>query len=211
MTEVSQEINAAERRMAGRVLAAGQARSLTISRVYGTTIGNLWDACTNPDRIRRWFVPVSGDLRAGGRFQIEGNASGKIERCDPPTSFAITWEFGGSLSWVEVRLSEVDGGTRCTLEHVVPADEHWSRFGPGAVGVGWDMAVKGLADCLSGHESGQAAKMAWMTSAEGSEYITLSSQRWCEANIAGGADEAWARAAAERTTSFYTTPPPAKP
>jgi len=39
------------------------------TRVYETTIEELWDACTSPDRLRRWCVPVTGDLRVGGRFQ----------------------------------------------------------------------------------------------------------------------------------------------
>lgn len=210
MTEVSQEINSAERRVSSRVLEAGQARCMTISRVYGAGIDNLWDACTNPDRIGRWFAPVSGDLRLGGRFQIEGNSSGKIERCDPPASFAATWEFGGQLSWIEVRLSELDGGTRFSLEHVVPVDEHWAQFGPGAVGIGWDLAVKGLTGYLGGDEHDTAWKMAWMASAEGREFVGLSSQRWCAASVAGGADETEAKAAAERTTAFYTTPPAPK-
>ena len=35
-------------------------------------------------------------------------------------------------------------------------------------------------------------------------FITLSSARWGEASIAGGTDAAAARAAAQRTTAFYT-------
>ena len=45
----------------------------------------MWDACTDPERIGRWFLPVSGDLRLGGRYQLEGNAGGEILRCEPPT------------------------------------------------------------------------------------------------------------------------------
>jgi hypothetical protein len=36
-------------------------------------------------------MPISGDLRVGGRYRLEGNASGTIERWDPPRSFAATW------------------------------------------------------------------------------------------------------------------------
>ena len=31
-----------------------------------------------PERIPRWFLPVSGDLRLGGRYQLEGNAGGEV-------------------------------------------------------------------------------------------------------------------------------------
>ena len=146
MIDVDHQISSVERRIGSRTLAAGEARTLTISRVYDTTPEDLWDACTNPERIPRWFLPVSGDLRPGGRYAFEGNASGTIERCEAPHSLDATWEYGGQTSWVEVRLTpEPAGGTRFALEHIAQVeDEIWAQYGPGAVGVGWDGAVMGL-------------------------------------------------------------------
>src|ERR687895_2855880 len=95
MIDVIHEISSVERRVGGRTLEAGEARSLTISRVYDTPPEDLWDACTNPERLPRWFLPVSGDLRPGGRYELQGNASGTIERCEPPHGLAATWEYGG--------------------------------------------------------------------------------------------------------------------
>jgi hypothetical protein len=46
--------------------------------------------------------------------------------------------------------------------------------------------------------------MAWAASAEGREFMTLASQRWCDASVTAGTDEAAARAAADRTTAAYT-------
>ena len=63
------DVNGVERRIGTR----DEARTLTISRVYDTGIEDLWDACTNPERIPRWFLPVSGDLELGGRYALEGN------------------------------------------------------------------------------------------------------------------------------------------
>jgi uncharacterized protein YndB with AHSA1/START domain len=84
----------------------------------------VWDACTNPERIPRWFLPISGELRVGGRYQLEGTAGGTIERCDPPRSFAATWEYGGDVTWIELQLSpEPDGRTRLQLEHIAPLDD----------------------------------------------------------------------------------------
>src|SRR6185437_4008593 len=74
----------------------GEVRTVTIARGYAAPVEDLWDACTTPERIARWFLPVSGDLREGGRYQLEGNAGGTIERCDPPHAFAATWEFAGA-------------------------------------------------------------------------------------------------------------------
>ena len=210
MIDVNEQINAVRRRVGDRTLEAGKARTVTISQTYDATVEDLWDACTNAERIPRWFLPVSGDLRLGGRYQFEGNAGGTIERCDPPKSFAATWEFGGMTSWVEVRLTpeEGGGGTRFELEHTALVDDHWKEFGPGAVGIGWEMALMGLRLHLT---SGQAVDpgefMAWTTSTDGIRFMTLSSERWGEADIAGGTDETTARAAADRTTAAYTTPP----
>jgi hypothetical protein len=139
---------------------------------------------------------------------LQGNASGTIERCDPPKSFAATWEFGDQVSWIEVRLmARPEGGTQLVLEHIAHVDdERWAEFGPGAVGIGWDMGFMGLAVHLSsGHTMDPREGMAWAASAEGRQFMTLASQRWCDASIAAGADQADARAAADRTTAAYTT------
>ena len=80
-------------------------------RTYPTDQADLWDALTNAERIPRWFLPVSGDLSVGGRYQLEGNAGGTIERCEEPESFAVTWEYGQMLSWLEVTLTPAADGT----------------------------------------------------------------------------------------------------
>ncbi|HWI02255.1 MAG TPA: SRPBCC domain-containing protein, partial [Acidimicrobiales bacterium] len=90
MIDVVHTINAVQRQVGSRVLESGEARTTTVSRTYDAGLDDLWDACTNPERIPRWFLPVSGDLRPGGRYQLEGNAGGTIERCDPPHGFAAT-------------------------------------------------------------------------------------------------------------------------
>jgi uncharacterized protein YndB with AHSA1/START domain len=214
MIDVTQQVNAVRRQAGKRVLEAGEARVVTISQAYDAAIDDVWDACTNPERIPRWFLPVSGALRPGGRYQLTGNASGTIERCDPPKGFAATWEYGGEVSWIEVRLSaEPDGRTRLELEHIAHVDdERWAEFGPGAVGVGWDTGFMGLAGHLS---SGRAIDpqegAAWTASEEGKRFMSLSSERWREASIAAGTDPADAQAAADRTTAAYTATPADQP
>jgi uncharacterized protein YndB with AHSA1/START domain len=205
--DVTHQISAVRRQLGTRKLAAGEARVVTISQTYDSTVEDVWDACTNPERIPRWFLPVSGDLRLGGRYQLEGNAGGTVERCDPPKSFAATWEFGGEVSWIEVRLTPVaDGGTRFELEHTAHVDdERWAQFGPGAVGVGWDSALLGLAGHLSGAPAVVPSEaMAWLGTDEGRRFITDSSEGWYAASVAAGTPEPEARAAADRTTAAYT-------
>jgi uncharacterized protein YndB with AHSA1/START domain len=210
--DVKQQINAVRRTVGTRELEAGTARVATISQVYDTDLEDLWDAVTSVERIPRWFLPISGDLRVGGRYQLEGNAGGTVQTCEPPTGFSATWEYGGAVSWIEVRLSpEDDGRTRFELEHVGHVDDDlWVQFGPGAAGVGWDSGLMGLFLHISTGGAPAAdpqATMAWMASAEGRDFMASSSDAWCEASIAAGEDPAIARAAADRTTAAYTAAP----
>jgi uncharacterized protein YndB with AHSA1/START domain len=207
---VSHQISAVERRVGSRVLAAGEARTVIVSQTYHAPVPAVWDAVTSPERIARWFLPVTGELRVGGRYQLQGNAGGTIESCEPPKGFTATWEYGGDVTWIELALTpEPDGATRLVLEHIAHVDdERWAQFGPGAVGIGWDMALLGLATHLATGESKDPATVAaWMSSAEGRQFMTASSERWCEASIAAGTDGAGARAAASRTTAAYTGSP----
>ena len=54
----------------------------------------------------------------------------------------MTREFGGTLSWLEVTLTADGERTVLELAHeaqVTP--DLWGQFRPGAVGVGWDLAL----------------------------------------------------------------------
>ncbi|TDC90450.1 SRPBCC family protein [Actinomadura sp. 7K507] len=207
MIEVTGQINAVRRQVGQRVLEAGTARTSTVSQVYDTGVDDLWDAVTDPERIKRWFLPVSGDLRLGGRYELEGNASGTIERCDPPKSFSATWEYGGQTSWIEVRLApEPDGRARFELEHIAHVDDDmWNQFGPGAVGIGWDQGLLGLALHLSpGGAPGPEAGQEWAMTDEGKEFTRQSGEAWREAHIASGAEPSVARECADRTIAAYT-------
>jgi uncharacterized protein YndB with AHSA1/START domain len=210
MIDVIHEINAAGRQVGTRVLEAGQARTITVTRVYAAAVEDVWDACTNPERIPRWFLPISGELREGGRYQLQGNASGRIQRCSAPHGFAATWENGGDVSWIELRLvPEAGGRTRLELEHIAHVDDAlWTQFGPGAVGVGWELALMGLTGHLGPGKTVEPDEAeAWSASDEGRQFMRLSSEAWGEASIAADTEPSMARAAAERTTAFYTGTP----
>jgi hypothetical protein len=49
--------------------------------------------------------------------------------------------------------------------------------------------------------------MAWMISDDGRLFVTESSERWYEANVAAGTDETEARTARDRVTAAYLAPP----
>jgi hypothetical protein len=199
MIDITHQLNAVQRRVGIRTLEAGEAR-----------VDDVWDGCPSLDRLPRWYLPVSGELRLGGRYQLEGNAGGTVERCDPPHGFAATWEFGGEVSWIEVRLTATpEGRTRFELEHIAHVDdERWNEYGPGAVGVGWDLTLVGLAMHLSsGRAVDRAASEAWFATDDGKQFLTSSSDAWYEEDARAGADPAAARAAADRTAASYTAVP----
>ena len=187
------------------------AKAIVASRTFDTHIEDLWDAVTNPERLPRWLSTVSGDLRVGGNYQIEGNASGTITACEPPTKLALTWEFAGQVSWVTARLVPEADKARLELEHVAHVDlanpdDHWNQFGPGAGGVGWELGFLGLARHLADPEAAlsQEESMQWMVSAEAKEFYRTTSEAWARAAIVAGEAARDAMAAAERNRAFYS-------
>ena len=214
MIDTAREIGAVQRSLGSGRLGDAEAHVITMRRTYDAPIDDVWDALTNPERIARWFMPVTGDYRVGGRYQLEGNAGGEIVACERPNRFRITWVYGeptdGSASEVEVRLSPAGAeATEFEMEHIaVVPDEFWSQFGPGAVGVGWDMGLLGLGLYLRTGET-VGDPVAWQLSDEGRDFATRSSQSWGDANVGGGADPDAAATAVANTIAFYTTDPSA--
>ena len=179
--------------------------SITLARSFSTTGEDLWDAVTNGNRIARWFLPITGELKRGGRYQLEGNAGGVITACEPRARFAITWEFAGDTSWVEVRCSEDKAaGSRLELTHSFLWSPHWDQYGPGSAGVGWELGLLRLALHITEPDAPQLDENAFATSAQGKGLITGSSEAWGEAALAAGMDADAAHSAANRTTAFYT-------
>lgn len=92
--------------------------------VYDTDIDDLWQAITTRQRLARWMVDYTGDLREGGTWAVatEGDeepwATGKIAVCDAPRSFTTTWHATGEdPTHLTVTLEAVEGGTRMQLVH----------------------------------------------------------------------------------------------
>src|SRR5688572_13148290 len=198
------------RRVRNREYQGKPALVVVAARRYDTTVDDLWQAITTPVRLARWFLPVEGDLKLGGRYQLKGNAGGTITRCDPPEALDLTWEFGGGTSWVTLRLAPDRQKARLTLQHIAHKDgigeEHLKQYGPGATGVGWDLGLDGLKQHVANPEVAidPAAFEAWTLSTEGKAFIRKCGEAWGEAHIAAGADPEAARAQAERTIAFYT-------
>lgn len=217
MTDTTDQIIAAQAAQVERGLTVArdggtQHTTQTISQTYPTTVADLWEACTDPARLQRWFAPVGGDLRLGGRYQIEGNASGEVVACEPPRSFTVSWELGGDSSLLTVGLTPTDEGARLTLVHEHSGDagaDFWTQFGPGATGVGWDLALLGLSLHLITGQDRPADPAAFAATGPAQQFIRSASERWGEASVRAGTPQEEAIAAADRTTAFYLGHPPA--
>jgi uncharacterized protein YndB with AHSA1/START domain len=107
-----------------RTLSTGEARVAVFTRSYETTVEDLWDACTNPERLRRWYVPVTGDLRVGGSFEQLNMGTGTIVACDAPHFLKLS--LGGGTDEMELRLSPgpENGITTLELQHATTRDSH---------------------------------------------------------------------------------------
>jgi uncharacterized protein YndB with AHSA1/START domain len=210
MKDILEHLTAVTRETGNRRVDGADTKSVTLRRRYDAPIDDVWDAITDPVRIKRWFLPVTGDLRLGGTYQLEGNAGGEIVRCEPPRLLAVTWFFGpkadGDVSVVEVTLAEEAGATLLVLDHAatVPPDR-WNEYGPGAVGVGWDLALLGLSWHLAGQEIPNHEEFE--TSPEARRYMTESSEAWGVAFAASGAPDDDVKRAVANTTAFYAPPP----
>ncbi|OLT29784.1 polyketide cyclase [Nocardiopsis sp. CNR-923] len=202
--DVDAQIESVSRAVGTRDVEGGREGAVVVARSFDTTPADLWEACTDAERLARWFLPVTGDLRQGGSYRLEGNAHGRVLDCDPPRSFRASWEFGGEYSEIEVRfVPESASRTRLELSHSARLGEHWTEYGPGAVGIGWDMGFLGLALHLEqgGQEPPEASE--WARSAQARRFTELSGRAWCAAHVASGTDAATAEAAAGRTIAAY--------
>lgn len=122
------------------------------------------------------------------------------------------WHLLGDLVAIRagsgLRSKTPKDGAFLTLEHELPSDEkseaHWEQYGPGATGLGWEMAIFGLDAHLS--SDGQLhleAGAAWAEGSQGKITLRIWAEAWGEAHVRAGAPAQTARGMDERTTGFY--------
>ncbi|XPP27186.1 MAG: SRPBCC domain-containing protein [Leucobacter sp.] len=215
MVDVPKQLASVSRALRTEEIDGEPSHVQTLSQEYPVGIDEVWDAATSAERIARWFLPVSGELELGGRYQLEGNAGGEILACTPPADgaaeYRVTWEFGGGVTWLTVRLAaEGPERTRLELEHTARTADippgMWETFGPGATGVGWDGGLLGLALHLGAGEGSISPEEAagWAVTEEGKAFYRAAADDWGAAHIAAGADPETASRAADATYGFYT-------
>lgn len=178
MKDITEQLEAIRRQVARADTDDGEGVAVIIRRTYRGEAADVWDAITNPERLPRWFAPVTGDLKEGGTFQVENNAGGDIHRCDPPRLLRLTW--GAPNSIVEVTLTaSAPDHTDLEVRHTVPLSVAGSAAGALYVGPGWDQGLLRLAQYLSGEELGDLGVAE--NSIEGQEFSRGSIAAWADA------------------------------
>jgi uncharacterized protein YndB with AHSA1/START domain len=184
----------------------GPYKAVIASEVYPSPPAEVWDAFTDAERLARWFLPVTGELRLGGTYQLEGNAGGEVLECEPEQRFLVTWVFDDNVSWVEVTIAPEGDGTRMRLVHTCHADNpFWDQFGPGATGVGWESGMIGLSLHLAtGEAVDREAFAAWESGPGARSFMLGAAEAWGAAETAGGEDPEVAQRRAGAVGAFYT-------
>jgi uncharacterized protein YndB with AHSA1/START domain len=112
----------------GALRPEGGRAAVRFERTYDSSREDLWSALTEPDRLTRWFAPVSGDLTIGGGYTVDFGhdlTSGTVVSCEPPQLLELTWDLAGEpTSRIVVTLEERDGMTHLVLDHAqLPVDQ----------------------------------------------------------------------------------------
>ena len=205
--DIAEQIGAISRQVEQQQSESGEIVTVTMERRYPAEVADVWHALTNPERMRRWFLPITGDLRQGGNFQLEGNAGGDILTCEPPRHLVVT--FGAETSIVDVLLSGDAEETLLKLTHSVPIELAGTTAGALYVGPGWDGALLGLALHLKGEVSNDPVAAA--NSPEAQDFNLKSIGEWVSAVEASGTADADAIAAAQQVSLAQFAPDLVRP
>jgi uncharacterized protein YndB with AHSA1/START domain len=119
-----------------QIRLAGESRAVLIRRHYAAVAEEVWDAWTRPERLRRWFAEVGGELKQGGTAVVdmtpEIQVLCRIEVCEPPNRLRVHWAHPGETdSEVELRLRAEADGTLLELAHGRLAPARAAGYGPG--------------------------------------------------------------------------------
>jgi uncharacterized protein YndB with AHSA1/START domain len=135
--------------MLGRIERAGEGGVALFDRAYATSPEDLWQACTDPERLARWFAPVTGDLCPGGRFTIRFDDADtprcRVVTCEAPRLVVWEWPVGEVASLVTVEVRPDGDGSRLVLRH-----ERLTGAQVAGYAAGWDTYLRSLEAHLDG-------------------------------------------------------------
>ena len=137
----------------GRISTDGDTSAVRLERTLDALPDEIWQALTQPDRLRNWLAPTEIDAREGGQLTIDFSSQpdgtvvrGTLRVYDPPRTLEYDWTEGGEgPSVVRFELEPAEGGTRLTLTHRLLSDEEVPGFA-----AGWHAHLEALIDHLRG-------------------------------------------------------------
>ncbi len=103
-----------------------------------------------------------------------------------------------------ISIHQEANGAALTLSHICPIDDHWRKYGPAAVGIGWDLSLLGLGLHLSRPDGDRFDEEAFAATAEGKATLVGLSESCRDAAIASGDEPTLAEQAARMTAAFYS-------
>jgi uncharacterized protein YndB with AHSA1/START domain len=141
---------------------------LVIERRFRASTDDVWAACTDPERMKRWIGTWSGDPASGSvsfRMTAEGEdveaEDMDVLACDPPRRFAVRGQepqpfsidgSGNKAYWeMELELAEADGVTSLRFIQVLAAGD-LGREMVASVGPGWDYYLDRLVALFEGED-----------------------------------------------------------
>jgi uncharacterized protein YndB with AHSA1/START domain len=149
----------------GSLRSADGAGVVRIEDRYDTDVDDLWEALTDPERLRRWYGVVEGDLRPGGELRTYNpdadiESTGRVEACEPPRRLRYTsretdesYRKGNGVppfdATVEATLTSDGDQTILVIEVHGPPLDKIAFFG-----VGWQIHAENLAAHVGGREPG---------------------------------------------------------
>lgn len=100
----------------GEISRESDGFKLVFERILNHPISIVWDAISNPDKLKVWFTDIEMELKAESqlkiifRDEVKTVTTGKIISVEPPHRFAWTWE-GELAVWELTDLQD----NRCRL------------------------------------------------------------------------------------------------
>jgi len=105
--------------------------TLVIRRFFRHSPAVVWNAISDPDQVRQWFLTSARiDGKVGGSVDLvtgptRVHATGRILAWEPPRLYEYQWnvapqegrEFGGEETVVRWELTPHEGGTLLVLSH----------------------------------------------------------------------------------------------
>jgi uncharacterized protein YndB with AHSA1/START domain len=82
----------------GTVTREADGFKVRFERVFAHSVGRVWDAITDPEKLKYWFTDIDLELKAGGlitfyyRDEARTSSNGKVILVDKPKRFVWMWE-----------------------------------------------------------------------------------------------------------------------